>query len=411
MASELVSSDVTGSQRSAPEPLLPGDLSGPGGPPAQDAPARPAGAAASLRIARTGGRGDGRPPFANRGVETNTTRTNGVPERVLLGPKLVDQGWSPIGAHLDFFTGSLGSAESAELVALTTFDEAGHGRQGFGASEKRLFKFVECWRRWEPVSASKRWGLDYENWEVASGGAALFADLLAAGRGFSPSRVDFAWTFKVPEGLLADHLAEVVSGVAESQGMTMGISGQGGVNTWYVGSACSERRLRIYRKDLQDWSLLEAFGSCMRIEVVLRDRHARAWWDTYERDRDEAAAAAAAHVEQMCGIVVGDVGEIPPAMVEPPADVARSLAACVVQFGDTLFDVLKAGGVDDLIEMCEAKREASQRVTKWRSKQRQDEIRTRGLAAVLEQARSILSQRAAAIASLTGRRIGAARGT
>lgn len=346
------------------------------------------------------------PPSANRGVETKRERSSR--SEIRLGRCLGKQGWGVVGAHLDWFTGSVSAHESRDLIAFTDWHRAGGAKQGFGASEERSFLGGHAWRRWEPVSPSKRWGFDYENWEAASSGAQWFAERLAKGRGFSPSRIDFAWTFQVPGHLRSDRVARAIAKHVRRAGLTKGISGQGDVNTRYVGSSTSDRRLRIYRKDLQCPELLELFGPCMRIEVVLKADLARAWWCMWERDAESAAAAAAAHVEQMSGLVVGPVGQIPPPIIEEPADIARSAAAMVAQYGDTLFALLEEpGGAQELRHLTAEYVSRESRTAAWRSQARRGELERLGLSAVLGQVRRILQARAAATLALTESRIGA----
>ena len=152
---------------------------------------------------------------------------------------------------LDFLTVSLPDATAGLLLAESEHSENGHGFHSFRRSEERLIMGGRAWRRWEPGQPCKLWGTGYESWET-SGAASDSFGMSLRGRPCKPTRVDAAWDFSVPETFTSDDFLAAIAAHVEGQILTTGISGQAGVNTRYVGSPQSEKRLRIYRKDLQD---------------------------------------------------------------------------------------------------------------------------------------------------------------
>jgi hypothetical protein len=122
-----------------------------------------------------------------------------------------------------------------------------------------------------------------------------------------------------------------------SKGITCdGRAGDSGVFTHYVGSANSERRIRMYRKDLQDDGVLFQFGPTLRVEVVLKGDHAKAAWVQYENDADSLARVCAGHVEQMTGHAVQSESLEPMPLVLPEVELSSSLFALMKQHGSTL---------------------------------------------------------------------------
>jgi hypothetical protein len=162
----------------------------------------------------------------------------------------------------------------------------------------------------------------------------------------------------------------------------LGISGQAGVNTCYVGAASSERRLRIYRKDLQDESYKAAYGPCMRVEVVLKGDYARAAWKSAQAAsqgyEQRLAQAASAHISDMTSgaLTMLQDAELPPTMAPATSSPAESIAAMVRQYWSWL-GVCESLGVD-LAELVEQQRQAVGRETAWRHKQRLAQAREQG---------------------------------
>jgi hypothetical protein len=203
-----------------------------------------------------------------------------------------------------------------------------------------------CWRRWEPRVASKHFGQEYESWQFPGSQAEEAIQRL---RRFDvgevrPSRVDVAFDLVCPSGFTPEEFVESLRSHIESRGIVVGISGSGGVNTMYVGASGSERRIRVYRKDLQELMYAEMFGPTLRVEVELHREQAVAWWRVYHADEAEGLAAAAAHILQMTGFsVCDDVGQVPMRIMPDEADEAESLFQFLNQHAGRLVAWKSAG--------------------------------------------------------------------
>lgn len=283
-----------------------------------------------------------------------------------------------VGVGVDFITASMSTEVAAWFLERGRLVEAGVARPGFARSERREVMGGRAWRRWEPHQPSKLWGLGYESWEAEGDAARGFGfdlrDLCRAKPGLvvRPSRVDVAWDFEVPSWVTADHVAERVEPWAERRGFASGISGQGGVNTRYIGSPNSERRLRVYRRDLRDKGLAFMYGPRLRVELVLRDDLARAWWGVHVRDDREAWAAAAAHVEEMTGHrVQPEIGDVPALESASEAVDAGQMVFQFIEQNAATLDAIAAAGID-LFELVGLKRGTWSRMTAHRHRERVD---------------------------------------
>ena len=307
------------------------------------------------------------PPFANRGVETNVNRTYEV------------FGGEPFGVGLDWLTVTMSGQVARELVAESEVVYAGTGRKGFAKSERRGMMGGECWRRWEPVVPSSRWGLEYESWEWESGASAWPARYLA-GRDCRPTRVDVAFDFIVPDDVLSDHVIEASRSFIEGKGLQIGISGAGGINTRYVGSVHSARRVRIYRKDLQDVAFALQFGPLLRVELTLRGDYVEDFWCVLCSSTDAALRRAAWHVREMMGLVVLPEAESPEplACVSPGFDAAAKLS-WVFRHSSAVLDAAFRSGVDvpGLVAAYMAQR--ASRTCQWRQSQLVKAIQAAGV--------------------------------
>lgn len=247
---------------------------------------------------------------------------------------------------MDFLTVSMGEEDAAFMRSRSRLVEPGAGRPGFARSELRDVMGGQAWRRWEPRQPSKLWGLEYESWE-ASGSSAWGVAFDLRGRKVRPSRVDVAWDFEAFDDLTADQVAESIAAECERRGFGLGISGENGVNTRYIGSRKSERRIRIYRRDLKDPALAFAQGPILRVELVLRRDLAEAWWPVFCDDLDGAWAAAAAHVYEMTGRAVQpEIGQIPELQrVDEAVDAAQMVLQFVQQHA-SMIGAIQDAGVD-----------------------------------------------------------------
>lgn len=291
------------------------------------------------------------------------------------------------GEGVDFLTATIHSdlVEVSGLLARTVEDEAGRAVAGFECSERRQCMGGECWRRYKPRQASKVNGLRYESWEWA-GESSRFAASDLRGVGLKPTRVDVAFDLSVPADFMADDLAEMVKPWAKLQGIGEGISGQNGVNTRYFGSINSPRRVRIYRKDLEDEAWAARCGPTLRVEVILKDEHAVKWWDAWCESERAGLELAAGHVLEMLGFQVRDeFADVPTIDASADVDLVNSVAALYRQYGDLLGDLLAVGY--PLLDQVHQREQGASRMRRSRSKKRRKAIEEYGvesLAAVVE---------------------------
>jgi len=260
---------------------------------------------------------------------------------------------------------------AADLLAVTVPHDEGGRVAGFGQSEQRMCLGGFIWRRWDPHQASTLWGKHYESWEASGAESRWLADW-AHSRPVRPSRIDFAFDLAVTDDVLSDHVAHAIIDPSKPthtrEGFSLGINGQGGTNTHYVGSSSSDRRIRIYRRDLLHPYLLDQFGHpVLRVELVLKGPHARSAWDLWATDRTRAIEAAAAHVHSMCGFTVRDeVGTVPPLVDPAPvAEPAQDLHQLLIQYGPTLAMYFDAGV--DLVSLANEANAIASRMTTHRS--------------------------------------------
>ncbi|MEX2215091.1 MAG: hypothetical protein WD768_13230 [Phycisphaeraceae bacterium] len=183
--------------------------------------------------------------------------------------------------------------------------------EGFKQSELRTCQGGECWRRWNPVNKSPEWGTEYESWKFP-GVAAKWAAEFLRGKEGRPSWIDFAFDYECDAGYLADHLIDAVKGHTDERGLSVGIAGRDDVNTRYVGAPSSDRRVKVYRKDLQSAAWAANFGPVLRVELTVKGKQAVALWLPWQVGKEEAATVAAAHLLDLLGLRVRPrVGEVP----------------------------------------------------------------------------------------------------
>jgi hypothetical protein len=166
-----------------------------------------------------------------------------------------------------------------------------------------------------------------------------------------PSRVDVAFDLEVPESYLSDHFiadyCPMGSDGRSASGHNIGISGSGHVNTRYVGSITSERRVRVYRKDLESAAYGRCFGPTLRVELVLKDRQAWRWWQVWQAgDKQAAWKAAALVVESMTGYNPMPGGSELPELDEPDGLGEAEKAAWFVKTYGAMLVALKQAGLD-----------------------------------------------------------------
>jgi len=286
-----------------------------------------------------------------------------------------------LGVSVDWLTGSVSSADAeAILMPHTEPDEPGTARPGFRRSERRLTLGGRVWRRLEPLQPSKRFGDDYESWEFDGCQAAHGVDLMARCDRPKVTRIDLAFDFSVRD-VTARELVETIiddrEDVKTPQGFGVGESGQRPHLTMYIGSMSSDRRIRIYRKDVQSPHFAFGCGPIMRVELMLKGRQAHAFWQVFGDDRQAGYAAAAAHIREMSGLIVADdIGTVPEFVAAEIPDDAQRLFTFLEQHGTTLHEFASSGV--DLAALAAQRCESISRMTRHRSKQRTERLRAAG---------------------------------
>jgi hypothetical protein len=249
-----------------------------------------------------------------------------------------------MGVGLDFLTVSVPTEVGKGIEIRTQFEEEGHAGKGFRRSQRRMCPGGFCWRRSDPREASKDFGLDYESWQFPSG-AALFAGDYLIDKRCRPSYLDVAFDICVDPSMTADRFIECVRPFTK---LSLGVQGENDVNTRYIGARDSDRRIKVYRKDLQKGLLFaEEFGPILRVELTLKDQYARQWWIAFKADKALAWAAAAQTIRSMCGASIGsDFATLPPLpKLDPQADIAQQIFTFMRQNGSMIY-ALHACGID-----------------------------------------------------------------
>lgn len=249
------------------------------------------------------------------------------------------------GASIDYLTLTIPDQSSDILTTATDYDRPGYGNEGFRASEYRTFHGGVCFRRMEPVSESKQHGLGYESWRFPGPNAAPAAIIAKQIEGAKPSYIDFAFDFTCTEEDLSDHVIDACRQHVEQSGFSIGISGKDNTNTRYVASKTSDRRIKVYRKDLDDKAYAALHGPTLRVEVTLKAEHAANIWHIYvEQGQDKAFACAAAHIKHMTGLEVADtIGTIPELVHVDQSSAAALLAQNIKQNASWIHAALRAG--------------------------------------------------------------------
>jgi hypothetical protein len=282
-----------------------------------------------------------------------------------------------LGGRVDWLSITVGARAAERLCATSERASEGKHARGFRKSELRTVAGGEAWRKWEPWEESQRFGYEYECWEYsgfeANCAACAVRSLAASMPGqVRPSRADVAFDFGVDERYRSCDWAAAAKPFAAANRITMGISGQGEIFTHYVGASTSARRIRCYRKDLQSQQVAFEIGPMLRVELVLKDEQARAWWPIWERDVDEAKRSAGEHIRRMAGCrVLAEAGEIPELELCEDIDPAQLVFQFVQQHGSWL-QLLMEKGVDigRLIKLMQLKRWHASNWSRHRSRRR-----------------------------------------
>lgn len=280
--------------------------------------------------------GSTQPPFANRGVDTGRYGNwLGISTKQILDSE-----------GFDWLTVTVPDSMSARMQAATEFGEEGFGRPGFGSSEQRLMFGGKCWRRFDPRGESRDFGLQYESWEFSGSVAHTAAVHLVPDGPCRATRVDWRVDLEVDKAVMSDDVVEAMREHTTDHRITTGVSGHAGVNTRYVGSRKSDRMVRVYRKDLQDQSLIYEGRSVMRIELVLRHDLAADAFALYRSDERAGAAAFREHMRQLTGLRLGELGELPPPAPRLVDDEVASQYFKFMQMHGDQIEVFRRLGLD-----------------------------------------------------------------
>lgn len=272
----------------------------------------------------------------------------GVNPHVLTGGLLHSQ---PTSKAIDWATLTVPESTAGHLRLATRFVEAATAQPGFGRSELREHMGGQVYRRWEPHQSSRAFGKGYESWLCSGRNKPGQFMRAVAGHKFQASRLDPAFDFECDEDAKPEDLRDAFRQHCDDRGITLGITGQADVNTIYVGAMSSERRLRIYRKDLQDSAIREFCGPTMRIEVQARKRAARILGESYNRSEDEFFAVATGMVFQLTGMQLGPMADVPEFVKPDGSDEAQAVFAFIQQHGDRVAALCESGV--PLVELCQ----------------------------------------------------------
>lgn len=254
------------------------------------------------------------------------------------------------GVSVDYLTVTIPSRLSSRLLRRTKLEREGGYSEGFNQSELRLCEDGKVWRRFDPRESSNDYGREYESWKYNGPQATPAARYLRRLDDVRPTYVDVAFDFGCRPGDTSDALLEGCREWYQGRGLSDGINGNTRPdgqtdNTRYVGSRSSERRIKIYRKDLRSEAFGAMHGPTLRVEITLKNQHARRWWAMLtDYGFDRAYAVAAAHIQDMSGMECHFGIDDVPELVQPPqSPAAEQLCNTLRQCSGTLRAALESG--------------------------------------------------------------------
>lgn len=279
---------------------------------------------------------------------------------------------------VDWLSATIPQDMALWLVDHTYGIEEGGSKAGFAESDIRATPSgggSKVLRKSKPMQASRAYGLAYEGWEFMGRSATWGAEVLR-GRECRARRVDIAWDFTVADAVTPETFLRGIGwdGVSrEYLGLSVSRKGDVGRETYYVGSYSSSRQLRIYRKDWEEpcWF----FGPTLRVELIMRDDRAEAWWHVWDGDQAEGYAAGAAHVFEMLAVVIQEVGEVPQVVEPESKSEAQAAAQFVFQYGQYVETLRQAGELDGVLRLCRRRAETVSRENRSRMVDRARRIR------------------------------------
>lgn len=249
------------------------------------------------------------------------------------------------GAGIDYLTVTVPEITAEVLISKTGDDEPGTAGRGFRESEKRMCMGGFCWRRWNPITSSKRWGTEYETWEFA-GVTAFDPARYLLDHPSKPSRIDIAFDYQVPSDFYPIELEALIQDHVESRGAKIWYAGERKKQTIYVGSRKSDRQIRIYRRDEKNPLLAAEGHHILRVELTLKREPAEAIWELMRQGGTNGQPQAAAHILEMIGYAPCDeVAEIPELL---RSDEDTEAVQMLLQFVTQNAVMLKACSVCDI---------------------------------------------------------------
>lgn len=338
-------------------------------PPAVHTAQAGAAAARASRSEATGARdaegpASGRPPRANRGVEQ--------PWEPDVGPgvtwgELLAGGLDSVAVNVSPTLDAFLVDHVVRLVATqggtVTRDVAATGGRGFECRETwRValpsieFAFVRYSR---PQRASNVLGASFVLWDLQGGAATrlVVGGIHASGLGHEStvSRVDVAFDFAVAVDFYATSLRELVREHVERREGVLGededVFEHGGPErrgTVYDGPRGLVRMVRIYRRDFKG----STADPVLRVEVELRERHARDLWSAYLLDAARALRMASTHIWERLGLDLGAVEELPAPSEEREVDAVRTSVHLFAQWSTVLGLLFERGvGVERIARL------------------------------------------------------------
>lgn len=272
--------------------------------------------------------------------------------------------------NVDFLTVTIGSEPAEKLLESTVIVQNGRGDKGFCKSDQRERSGFLFWRSYEPYSESEKYGRNYESWSCAGSDSPKFARwLISSGVYCRASRIDLAYDCRCDKKLSAAEVGDLIAAFAvDHRDLKMGgaetRTRDGVVKTVYVGGQTSEKRIRIYRKDLEEPEAVD--GPTMRFELVGKKWTARTLWallagyredyrEEPKRAWDDCMSVGRSLIQQMSGVVLpGPLREPPEKEPQAVRSVISKVEAALRQCGKT-FRALRDRGIsiDDLLESTE----------------------------------------------------------
>lgn len=345
------------------------------------------------------------PPLANRGGDSQQTTNN---DPISTRYPYVEPGRELLWKGVDFFGATVPPGIAASLVDHMVQCTDGKALRGFERSAEYLCPGGKLWRRWEPVTASPRWGKAYEYLEAAASPSEWLAERLAASVSeIRSTRLDLATDWiadgcPAPVDLVrqfADHNNRTRNGVVcHVRG-----GGPDWKHTWYVGAPGAERRLRIYRKDVEDPGLYfepDPDGeyrqgvAIMRVELELRTPHAHPMYELWSAGEPATWSAFGRHFFDLTGATLPlPVGDIPPVERRSNVEAIQTLFHLFRSYApqlDTMYEVgFDVGEIARFVAEKPQDRSNAKRRKRWK-RSLQAAIDTHGIEGLQEYLRTML---------------------